>query len=154
MGADIYLESVASANKEKWGQAFEDAVAERNAATNEADREAAQARVEDAYDRMYSGDGYFRDSYGGGNLMHLFDWSYWKDLKTDRNSYLSIKGAKAWLKVLEDNGREVLSEQGLRERLGANYSADAAQFYRRKYEDLTTLLRTSIRTGEKLYCSV
>jgi hypothetical protein len=110
MGADLYIEAVTNAAREKWKPIFEEAVGKRDRAFDawkaehgplqikEFDPPVSKypnplrphvAAVRKAYAGMYPDNGYFRDSYNGTNFLNRLGLSWWQDviplLDTDSN---------------------------------------------------------------------
>lgn len=80
MGADIYLKSVFEPNNAKHKEAFDTAVAARDALPHgSAEAKEAQKAVAKAYNAMYAV-GYFRDPYNGSGLFAQTDLSWWRDV--------------------------------------------------------------------------
>lgn len=86
MGADLYINKVRNPVKAEWQPKFDAAVAKREAATNEDDRAVAQKLVDEAYDKLWGGDGYYRDSYNGTSVLWRLGLSWWQDLEPDQDS--------------------------------------------------------------------
>jgi hypothetical protein len=86
MGADLYINRLYKPLREKHQTAFDAALAKRNAASTEADRDAAQKQVTQAYDAMYADEVYFRDSYNGTSVLRTVGLSWWRDLQPDLDS--------------------------------------------------------------------
>lgn len=186
MGADIYLMSVYEKQNAEWEPKFRAACAVRDEVWErrrqyqddgqpvpeelQAEYEAAQAVVNEAFDQMYA-KGYYRDSYNSGNSMWPFGLSYWEEIDSWRrksDGKMGLRGMRKWLKYLEDNGRRVLTEEHVRNHLtereirfteddesDGNFSTlkDWLNYYKGCYEDLTSLLRQAIELKEPLVCS-
>lgn len=83
MGADLYIKTLEQPVKAEWKPKFEAAVALRNAAQDDAAREAAQKLVDEAYNHLWGGDHYFRDSYNSTSVLWRLGLSWWQDLNPD-----------------------------------------------------------------------
>lgn len=107
MGADLYIDSLCKARRDKYSEKFKEAVASRDRYCKELeclrgkrDRatknpyvlsvtekinlytelvEAAQKEVERYESLMFGSPGYFRDSYNGTSVLHPLGLSWWKD---------------------------------------------------------------------------
>src|SRR5438445_9076136 len=79
MGADLYIDALYAPRQEQWRPEFDKAVQARDHASDEASRNAAQLRVEQAYAEMH-GAGYFRDPYNDRYVLWKFGLSWWKDV--------------------------------------------------------------------------
>ena len=65
MGIDIYVDEIFYANQKKHQAAFDEAVAEREKASDKAERDRLWKKVSEAYDAMFAV-GYLRENYHGG----------------------------------------------------------------------------------------
>ena len=83
MGADLYIRKLQAPVKAEWQPKFDAAVAQRNAAKDDASRAAAQKLVDEAYDHIWGGDHYFRDSYNSTSVLHRLGLSWWNDMEYD-----------------------------------------------------------------------
>lgn len=83
MGADLYIKKLQDPVKAEWRPKFDEAVSQREAATDDAAREAAQTLVNEAYDHLYGDGHYFRDSYNATSVLHRMGLSWWQDIEYD-----------------------------------------------------------------------
>lgn len=83
MGADLYINKLRRSIEQEWRPKFDAAVRERDAATDEQSKAAAQKKVEEAYDTLNGPEHYFRDSYNGTSVLHRLGLSWWQDLSPD-----------------------------------------------------------------------
>lgn len=104
MGADLYINKLYKANRNKYQPLMDAWVELRDAhphGSKEADK--AQKKVSYYYDKVYSV-GYFRDSYNGSNVLNRLGLSWWKDfdkfidLKKSRS--VSPKSAQKFLDLI------------------------------------------------------
>jgi len=155
MGADIYRRSISDAARKQYLPLFDEAVKKRNAGD-----ETAREDVEKYYRAMYPEDGYFRDSYNNSNFLWLLGISWWRDIKTDENGFLSIDRAKAFLATLEEKPvtQELveahIAKLNEKER---RIEPDVDGWFDRWTKDrehLMKMLRDSIESDEMLYCSL
>jgi len=86
MGADLYINRLYKPLREASQPKFDAAVAQRDSATTDEEKKAAQNLVDDAYEQMYSDQAYFRDSYNGTSVLHRVGLSWWRDLEPDIDS--------------------------------------------------------------------
>jgi hypothetical protein len=171
MGADVYLQSVSNKAYKEWNPKFDEAVAKRDALPDDAseeERAAAQAEVEAMYDKMY-GQGYYRDSYNSSNLLWLLGMSYWTDVEKllNQEGTMSVTNMEKLLAKVNRAAKVSLKDDALRafiEGKAANMIdpdkdrekqiVDWMQYFRGKYESLTSLLRQAIELKEPLLFSV
>jgi len=176
MGADIYLQSVSKRVLEEWEPKFKAACRVRDALGVEPERNrdapftvvgppeyvAAQAKVTEAYSKMYS-EGYFRDSYNSWSLFWLLGLSWWGDVGERLvEGDLGADGL-AWLRA-ELEARDVPSEEELiayfSERdipvggEGEEDPKELRQYYKGQKQELIALITQAQELGEPLYCSV
>jgi hypothetical protein len=159
MGADIYIESLADKCKAEFEPKFHAAVAQREAALTEKDKQAAQVLVEKYHDAMYTS-GYFRDSYNGTSLFWLLGLSWWKDVKTDDEGKLSIPKMKDLLAEIQSrkipNLPELLvylEEKGVALDEGENSPQVWKDYFTDKRDTFIKFLETAIEIEEPIYCS-
>tara|TARA_R100000655_G_scaffold1668_7_gene6436 strand:+ start:1236 stop:1712 length:477 start_codon:yes stop_codon:yes gene_type:complete len=157
MGADLYLGRLFRENYDKHRGPFDKAIEERKTAGTDKERDVAQERVEELYDRMYSL-GYFRDSYNNSSLFLKLELSWWEDFPrfTDvkdvngvrEQTVLTPKGAKALKKVVNNENRK--------EKFFKNIESEDKQgqeYFIEKYKELNAFLDTAIEKNIDVECS-
>ena len=102
MGADMYIESINDLARSKYEPQFKYWVRKREEyakAGDKANEEQAQKKVMEAYDNIYSPDGYFRDSYNATNLLNQLGMSYWQGVGdlVDDEGYMQPENIKVLL---------------------------------------------------------
>jgi hypothetical protein len=119
-------------------------VRKRDTTTN-GRKEYYQGKVQEYFDKMF-GDGYYRDSYNGSNLL----WKLGLDYSDVFGSHLE---EKEWLHPdkVEVILNEVLNRRHLLEEIE---SEKEREYFEEKFEDFTEFLRTAIRMGEPIQCSI
>lgn len=110
MGADLYLEPNFSRTRDAMQPKFEEAARKRDRAHKRGDEaavSAAQAEVNEWYDRMYDTEDYFRDSYNPSSVMAAIGLSWWRDVipMLDADDNLSAERCEALAAEIES--REV-----------------------------------------------
>lgn len=156
MGADLYLKSITDKARAEFEPKFNEAVKLR---------EEAQKLVDECNDMMKPENGYFRDSYNASNFLWFVELSWWEDITPmleEDSGYLPIEGAKKFLAMLEskpvtlDTVTSYLIKENKKHERRFNISESEGWFKRwsKDREDLMNLLKTSIETGEKIYCSL
>jgi hypothetical protein len=145
VGADLYIQSLHEANEKKYRPRFLEYIRRRDQAKTDAARKRFDNLVWDTYDRMHTG-GYFRDSYNDSNLLWQLGLDYWVWFAghLDAEGYLQPDQATAVLAEVETR----------RPRLDEIEDKEEADYFREKYEEFTTFLRTAIDRGEPVYCSI
>src|SRR2546430_1898441 len=104
MGADLYIGPLYQRQRQEWEGEFEKASRVRDRLPKDSEEyKAAQARVEECYDKMYER-GYFRDSYNTNSLFWQFNLSWWVDVfpMLDKENQLSVEQASCLLEMLKD----------------------------------------------------
>ena len=148
MGADLYINSIFSKNKEKFEPEFDKWVEKRNKAQSKEEKDKCQEKVVKFYDKMNK-IGYFRDSYNNSNLLWMLNLDYWSWFKSflDKNNRLSPKKAKILVKELKerkivfDNKKELLKK-------------DWVDYFEKSFKELTEFLETAIDLNESIECSI
>ena len=149
MGADLYINSRYQPQRLKWQKVFDAAVEERNRLQPEtAEFKRVQAKVEDAYSRMYER-GYFRDSYNDNNLLRKFGLSWWEDVipMLNADGELSVSQAERLLEMLKEQHNEFLGN------LKSMSSARRKQFLD-AYADLQKFLAEAIELNSPIDASL
>ena len=164
MGADLYINKVRDPIKAEWQPKFDAAVAQREAATDDAGRAAAQKLVDEAYDHIFGGDGYFRDSYNGTSILGRLGLSWWQDLEYDveyddaTDSYpggnnVSAEACKRFLEKVRARGApSIATEAELRSRHcsvdnGENSVESWNKYFAEKHGRLMAFLERAIENG-------
>lgn len=84
MGADLYIKKLSKPIRDEWQPKLEEAARRRDSLQRDTpEYAAAQAEVELAYDKIYGGEHYFRDSYNGTSVLNRLDLSWWRDMEYD-----------------------------------------------------------------------
>jgi hypothetical protein len=83
MGADLYINKLRRPVQAEWQPKFDAAVAQRDSAQDAAGKDAGQKLVDEAYEKLFGGDHYFRDSYNGTSILARLGLSWWRDLQPD-----------------------------------------------------------------------
>ena len=149
MGADLYISQLFDPHYKRWQRRFYKAVAYRDQlAENAPEREEAQKRAEECFDRMYER-GYFRDSYNDSSLLNRFNLSWWDDVIPMLNgkSQLTPKKAAQLLSMLKE--REGLFECNL-----ASEQKPDRRYFRQDYAEFKEFLNQAIQLGVPVECSL
>lgn len=157
MGADLYIRPLEKPIKAEWMPKFDAACAQRDAAPEGPEREAAQKVVDEAYDHLCGGDHYFRDSYNSTSVLHRLGLSWWQDLKPDiddENSDINVSPARCreFLDKVESAPfvlptREELIDSHAKVDDGENSVESWHKMYTEKRERLIAFLKRAIEHG-------
>lgn len=164
MGADLYINRLRDPVKAEWQPKMDEALALRNAAQDDIAREAAQKLVDEAYEKLWGGDHYFRDSYNGTSILGRLGLSWWQDLEYDvqydeaTDSYpgdanVSADACKRFLeKVRAAGAPSIATEAELRSRHcsvddGENNVESWNKYFHEKHERLVAFLERAIENG-------
>jgi hypothetical protein len=130
--------------QKKYGPKFEEFCRKRDTTTN-GRKEYYQEKVDEYFGRMYS-EGYYRDSYNDSNLLWRLglDYGEWFGSFLDSERLLHPEKAEVILQEAE-NRRHLLEE--------IEDTGDR-EYFEEKFEQFSELLRTAIRTGEPIQCSI
>lgn len=165
MGADLYINKIHEPLRAEWQPKFDAAVAQRESAVTEEGRAAAQKLVDEAYDKLWGGDGYYRDSYNGTSVLWRLGLSWWQDVEPDIDpdsnpdgNNVSVEACRVFLaKVLAAELKPATYHE-----LRANHctvddgenSVEAwNKFYQEKRDRLVAFLERAIENGG-LYASL
>jgi hypothetical protein len=159
MGADLYIHKVRKPVKAEWQPKFDAAVAQRNAAQDDAAKAEAQKLVDEAYDKLWGGDGYFRDSYNGTSVLWRLGLSWWQDMKPDIDpesnpdgNNVSVDACRAFLaKVLAAEMKPATRADLLANNCAVDDGECSVEswnkFYREKRDRLIAFLERAIEHG-------
>lgn len=153
MGADIYLMSAYEPIRQRWQPVFDAAVRERDRTKDEFKRLIAQKAINDAYNAMYSAEGYFRDNYNEYGLFAQLGLSWWSDvLGLLDKGLLPICSAKHLRQHVAATPLDISPARLIAQKQGDPAPTEAE--YERMRSDLLALLDQSIRLNEPLRCSL
>jgi hypothetical protein len=159
MGADLYIPKIRDPEKAIWQPKFDAAVAQRNAAKDDASREAAQKLVDEASDHLWGGDGYFLDSYNSTSVLWRMGLSWWNDMEydvADENSDINVS-PEACKRFLEKVQTAPFTLPTRAELIDSNAKVDDEdtveswhKFYTEKREHRIAFLKRAIENGGML----
>lgn len=156
MGADVYLVSVHEKSKAEHEPAFKAACADRDALPRgSAAARKAQKKVDVAFNRLMSAEGYFRDPYNETTFLDKLGLSWWVDIVprlTKKDGKLPLKQAKWFIEQLET--RQLDEAKMLKVTAPKNTLEDTRKYYEKDRADLIKLLKKSIELREPLVCSL
>jgi hypothetical protein len=168
MGADLYIPKLRAPVEAEWKPKFEAAAAQRDAATDDESRTAAQKLVNEAYDKRWGGDHYFRDSYNSTSVLWRMGLSWWQDMEYDVKYDEATDSYPGGVNVSPDACRRFLEKvQSAEFRLptrgelianhakvddGENSVESWHKFYTEKRDRLIVFLKRAIENGG-LYAS-
>lgn len=165
MGADLYIPPLRKPVEAVWKPKFDEAVALRNAAEKNGDTigaDAAQKLVDEAYEHLWGGDHYFRDSYNSTSVLWCLGLSWWRDVEfdpppTDENEEREINVSPALCRKFLDKieaaqlrlpSRAELERKNAKvEDAGENSIESWHKFYVEKRERLISFLKRAIEHG-------
>ena len=158
MPVQLYIESIFKPNFERYQVKFDLWMQCRNALHREGNVEKtmlAQEKASRYYSQMYSV-GYFRDNYGSGCLLWLFDLSWESDEITCLiiEGWMSTYHAQKFLALLAE--RETEFEIGLTRHIGWKgwSKASIENYFRGRYKELKGFLNQAINLNEAIMCSL
>lgn len=158
MGADLYIRKVFRPHEKKMRPAWEAALKERDALSRDDPKyEAAQQRVHDVHDAMYS-KGYFRDSYNLSSVLAIVGLSWWRDVIPMLNARSNLKGdalVKFRAMVEERTVPRLTREQLVAMGFDNDVDVDEWQsYFDTKREQLILFLGYAISHKLPVYCSL
>ena len=144
MGADLFIYSSSVKALKRYGPKFKEFIRKRDTATN-GRKEYYQGKVVEYFDKM-SAEGYYGDPYNPTNLLWKLglDYGSWFASHLDEDRLLHPDKAKLILEEVLDR-RHLLKEIEDKEE---------REHVEEKFEEFTEFLRTAIRTGEPIQCSI
>lgn len=165
MGADLYIRKIQKPVREAWQPKFDEAVKLRDAAQDDIAKAAAQKLVDEAYEHIWGGDGYFRDSYNGTSILGRLGLSWWQDMEYDLDSEtdpnennVSAEACRRFLaKVIEAGPPSIATEAELRARHcsvddGENSPESWNKYFAEKHQRLIAFLERAIE-NDGMYAS-
>lgn len=157
MGADLYIESLSNPARERNRPAFDAAVAKRRGAEPGSEAfDAAQKEVEAAYQLMY-GEGYFRDSYNAGSVFWVMGLSWWNDVQTTGDGYISLDEIRRLIALIEERPitfervSEHIAER--RDRINGT-EQEWFEFWVKDRADLLAFFRQALELNEPIRASL
>lgn len=160
MGADLYINKIREPVKAEWQPKFDAAVELREAAPDDEARKAAQKLVDEAYEKIFGGDGYFRDSYNATSILGRLGLSWWQDMEYDLDSEadpngnnVSAEACRRFLEKVRSAGApSVATKAELESRHcavddGENNADSWNKYFREKHERLVAFLERAIENG-------
>ena len=156
MGADLYLHSIYDKNYDKWNPVFEAAVKSRDSFPHGSPQaKAFQDEVNLAYSRMYTEDGYFRDSYNNSSVLWRLGLSWWSDIiPMCEKGMLSPKKAKRLRSMIEKRPLALPTEEDLKSWGGEDSIEEWASYFTQKKGQLIAFLTRAIVLDEPIDCSL
>jgi len=113
--------------------------------TSNGRKEYYQGKVDEYFGKMY-GEGYYRDSYNDSNLLWRLGLDYWEWFK----AFLDDKDL-----LYPDKAALVLHDVEWRRHLLTEIEDNEdRKYFEEKFEEFTEFLRTAIRSGEPIQCSI
>ena len=104
MGADLYMNKSFKENELKYKPQLDKKIEERNALPEGSDEaNKAQEKVGELFNKLYSSEVYYRDSYNHGSLLWSLGLSWWDDVTKyiDDEGDMSPDKAQEFLDVIE-----------------------------------------------------
>ena len=158
MGADLYMNKSFKENELKYKPQLDKKIEERNALPKGSDEaNKAQEKVGELFNKLYSSEVYYRDSYNHGSLLWSLGLSWWDDVTKyiDDEGDMSPDKAQEFLDVIEGADLKVDKEflKGAYEEEGWTHDQCVEHFEKRR-EELISFLQKSVDTKESIGCSV
>lgn len=158
MGADLYMNKSFKENELKYKPQLDKKIEERDALPKGSDEaNKAQDKVGELFNKLYSSEVYYRDSYNHGSLLWALGLSWWDDVTKyiDDEGDMSPEKAQEFLDVIEgadlDIGKEFLKQAYEDE--GWTHD-ECVEYFEKRREELISFLQKSVDTKESIGCSV
>ena len=158
MGADLYMNKSFEKNRLKYSPQLDKKIEERNALPEGCDEaNKAQEEVGELFNKLYSGEVYYRDSYNHGSLLWSLGLSWWDDVSKyiDDEGDMSPQMAQEFLDVIEGADLEVDKEfaKGAYEDEGWTHE-QCVEYFEERRQELISFLQKSIDTKSSIGCSI
>ena len=158
MGADLYMNKSFKENELKYKPQLDKKLEERNALPEGSDEaNKAQEEVGELFNKLYSSEVYYRDSYNHGSLLWSLGLSWWDDVSKyiDDEGDMSPQMAQEFLDVIEGADLEVDKEflKGAYEDEGWTHE-QCAEYFEKRRQELISFLQKSIDTKSSIGCSI
>ena len=158
MGADLYMNKTYKINEKKYRPKLEKLMAEK-ANYDDGSKEFKEARKKlmKLYDKLYSSDCYYRDSYNEGSLLWALGLSWWDDIMKliDDEGNMSAIRADEFLDLLD--GAEITISENFQKQAYEDESwshDDCVSHFEKRKEELVDFLKKCIETEDTIGCSI
>ena len=152
MGADLYMNDAYKKREKKLAPQIQEALDNRKANPDDED---AHQKAMDLYDKLYTKDVYFRDSYNSGSLMWSLGLSWWEDVQEliDNEGDLHPLQIQKLLNIIKS--REVSVSNDFKADMPDEWTdEDALQYFNEQRDALVSFLQQAIDTNDTIGCSV
>ena len=152
MGADLYMNDAYKKREKKLAPQIQEALDNRKANPDDED---AHQKAMDLYDKLYTKDVYFRDSYNSGSLMWSLGLSWWEDVQEliDNEGDLHPLQIQKLLNIIKS--REVSVSNDFKADMPDEWTdEDALKYLNEQRDSLMSFLQTAIDTNDTIGCSV
>ena len=152
MGADLYMNDAYKKREKKLAPQIQEALDNRKANPDDED---AHQKAMDLYDKLYTKDVYFRDSYNSGSLMWSLGLSWWEDVQEliDNEGDLHPLQIQKLLNIIKS--REVSVSNDFKADMPDEWTdEDALQYFNEQRDELISFLQKAIDTNDTIGCSV
>jgi len=152
MGADLYMNDAYKKREKKLAPQIQEALDNRKANPDDED---ANQKAMDLYDKLYTKDVYFRDSYNSGSLMWSLGLSWWEDVQEliDNEGDLHPLQIQKLLNIIKS--REVSVSNDFKADMPDEWTdEDALKYLNEQLDSLVSFLQKAIDTNDTIGCSV
>ena len=152
MGADLYMNDAYKKREKKLAPQIQEALDNRKANPDDED---AHQKAMDLYDKLYTKDVYFRDSYNSGSLMWSLGLSWWEDVQEliDNEGDLHPLQIQKLLNMIES--RDVSVSNDFKADMPDEWTdEDALKYLNEQLDSLVSFLQKAIDTNDTIGCSV
>lgn len=159
MGADLYIEKLRKPVENEWRPKLDEARSLLDAAMDDVAKASAKKLFDEAYERLYGEEHYFRDSYNGTSVLRQIGLSWWRDMEydvQDEDSDINVSPAacqRFLAKVLAAGEVKPLTDAELKakhlvvEAEGENSPESWNKYFTEKRERLIAFLKRAIDNG-------
>ena len=158
MGADLYINRLRKPVENQWRPKLDEARSLMDAAQDDVAKASARKLWDEAYEKLYGDEHYFRDSYNGTSVLNRLGLSWWRDMEydvDDENSEINVSPAACQRfldKVLACELKpatfaELKSRHCAVEETGENSVEAWNKYFAEKRERLIAFLKRAVENG-------
>ena len=152
MGADLYMNDAYKKREKKLAPQIQEALDDRKA--NPDDKDAHQKAM-DLYDKLYTADVYFRDSYNSGSIMWSLGLSWWEDVQQLMNNEGDLHPLQIQKLLNMIESRNVSVSDDFKKAMPDEWTdEDALKYFNEQRDALVSFLQKAIDTNDVIGCSV
>ena len=152
MGADLYMNDAYKKREKKLAPQIQEALDNRKANPDDED---AHQKAMDLYDKLYTTDVYFRDSYNSGSLMWSLGLSWWEDVNELIDNEGDLHPIQIQKLINMVQSKDVNVSDDFKKAMPDEWTdEDALKYLNEQLDSLVSFLQKAIDTNDTIGCSV